>query len=74
MEPFCYLCFVSVMLSCLFIAALWLPAGKGLASGLSRIRYVSCVFCHFPMWCPGSGVVLIVSIPDMCRLPFLQTR
>ena len=18
----------------------------------------SCVFCHFPMWCPGSGVVL----------------
>ena len=27
---FCYLCFVFVMLSYLFIAALWSPAGKGL--------------------------------------------
>ena len=28
-DPFCYLCFVSVTLSFLFLAALWSPAGKG---------------------------------------------
>ena len=28
-DPFCYLCFVSVMLPCMYIAALWSPAGKG---------------------------------------------
>ena len=31
-DLFCYLCFVSVMLSGLSIAVLWPPAGKGLAS------------------------------------------
>ena len=32
-DQFCYLCFFRVvMLSCLFIAALWSPAGKGLIS------------------------------------------
>ena len=30
MDHLCYLCFVFVMLSCLFIAILWSPAGKGL--------------------------------------------
>ena len=29
---FCYLCFVLVMLSCLFIAASWAPAWKWLTS------------------------------------------
>ena len=38
MDHFWYLCFVSVMLSCLFIVALWSPAGKGL---------FSCVFVTF---------------------------
>ena len=32
---FDYLCFLFFMLSCLFIAALWSPAGKGLTSWLS---------------------------------------
>ena len=36
-DPFCYLCFVSVMLSCLFFAALWSSAGKGLVSWLSCV-------------------------------------
>ena len=31
MDPYCY-CFVSVMLSCLFNAALWSSAGIGLTS------------------------------------------
>ena len=35
--PFCYLCFMSVMLSCLLFAALWSPAEKGLASWLSCV-------------------------------------
>ena len=52
MDPFCYLCFVFVMRSCLFIVALWSPAGKGLTS------CVLLCFYHFPMWCPGSDVVL----------------
>ena len=34
-DPFCYLCFVFFMLSCLFFAALRSPAGKGLTSWLS---------------------------------------
>ena len=37
MVPFCYLFFVFVMLSSLFIAALYSPAGKGLTSLLSGI-------------------------------------
>ena len=48
------------MLSCLFNAALWSPAGKGLTSSLS------CV------WCPGSRVELIVSISDLCLLFYLE--
>ena len=27
-------------------------------------------FCHFPIRCSGSGVILIVSIPDICVLPY----
>ena len=35
MDPFCYLSFVSVIMSCLLIAALWSPAKKGLPSWFS---------------------------------------
>ena len=51
MDNLCYLCFVFVILSCLFITALWSPAEKGLTS------WFSYVFCQIPMWCSGSGVV-----------------
>ena len=48
MVTFCYLCFVSVMLSCLFIAALWSPAGER-AYILSPLNVMfSCVFVTFP--------------------------
>ena len=43
------LCFVFVMLSSLFIAALWSPAGKGLSS------WLSCMLCFIVS---GSGVLL----------------
>ena len=46
MDYLCYLRHVFVILSRLFIAVLWSPAGKGLTT------------CHFPMWYPWSGVVL----------------
>ena len=47
MDPFSYLCFVFSMLSCLFIAALWSPAGKGPLSWLSCVMFLCfvCLFC-----------------------------
>ena len=50
----------------LFICALWSPAGKGLTSWLSFV--VSSVSLSLSHWYPGSGVVLIVSIPNLCTL------
>ena len=43
-----------VMLFCMFIAALWSTAGKG----LSCVCGVFIVFLSLSVWCPGSGVVL----------------
>ena len=62
-DPFCYLCFVSVIMSCLFIAALWSTAGE---------MYVmfSCVFVTFPCGVLGKVWYLIVSIPDLCLLSY----
>ena len=48
MDHFCYLCFVFVMLSCLFIAALWLPLGSLVCDVyllLSLSQVVSLVRC-----------------------------
>ena len=42
--------------SFLFLAALWSPAWKGLTSLLSCMLSLL-VFFHFPIWCPGSGVI-----------------
>ena len=52
---FCYLNLISVMLSCLFLAALPSPAGKGLTSWLS-LRDIFFRYCHFHVWLPGSYV------------------
>ena len=40
-DHFCYLRFMSVRLSCLFLTALWSPVRKGLTSCLC------CVWCYF---------------------------
>ena len=45
-----------VVLSCLFIAALLTPAGKGLP--VCCVFFVRARFCHLPIWCSVSGVVL----------------
>ena len=58
MDHLCYLCLVFVMLSPLFIAALWSPAGKGLTSWLSFVM-LNCVFVILPCGILGqAGVVL----------------
>ena len=67
MDHFCYLCFVFVMLSCLFIAALWSPAGKGLTFWLLLVMFY-CVFVTFPCGVLSQLWYLIVSISDLCLL------
>ena len=69
MDHLCYLCLVLAMLSRLFIAALWSPAGNGLTSWLlfGMLNYVSVTF---PCGILGQVWYLIVSIPDLCRLSY----
>ena len=50
--------FVFAILFFLFLAALWSPAGKGLTSWLLSCMWCFLVFCHFPIGCQWSGVVL----------------
>ena len=71
MDHFCYLCLVFVMLSRLFIAALWSPAGKGLTYSLSFVMF-NCVFVTFPCGFLGRMWYLIVSIPDLCHLSYFH--
>ena len=46
MDHFCHLCFLFVMLSCLFLAALWPIAGNGMTFWLSFAMFY-CVFVIF---------------------------
>ena len=48
---------VSLMLSRLFIAALWSPAEKGLTSWLLLVMF-NVFFFYLPLWYPRSCVVL----------------
>ena len=70
MDRFCYLRFmlVCVVLSCLFLAALWSPAGKGLTSWLF---YVLCfpVFCRFPKY-----VLVHIKIRVKCNIRWYFIR
>ena len=68
--PSVYFCIVFVMLSCLLIAALWSPAGKGLTSWLSLVL-LNWVVVSFPFGILGQVWYLIVSIPDL--FPFLTS-
>ena len=63
----CYLCRVFVMLSCLFVAALWSPAWKGLTSWLLFVMF-NCTFVTFLCSILGQVWHLIVLIPDLCPL------
>ena len=57
-----------VMLSRLFIAALWSPEGNGLT--LALVCDVYCYFVTFPFGILGHVWYLIVSIPDACCLSY----
>ena len=73
MDHLCYLCFMFVMLSHLFITALWSPAGKRLTSWLLFVMF-NCVFVTIPCGILGQVWYLIVSIPDLCHLSYLSQR
>ena len=53
---FCSVLCLLCLCTCLFICALWSPAGKGLTSWLSFL--VSDMSLSLSHWYPGSGVVL----------------
>ena len=68
MDRLCYLCLVFVMLSRLFIAALWSP----MTSWLSFVMF-NCGFVTFPLGILGQVWYLIVSIHDLYRLSYFIT-
>ena len=73
MHHLCFLCLVFLMLSRLFIAALWSPAGKGLTSWLLLVMYiVVLLLSHVVSWV--KFWYLIVSLPDLCRLSFFNKK
>ena len=76
MDHFSYLCRVLfVFFSCLFIAALWSPEGKGLATKLALLHVMFyCVFVTFPCGVLGEVWCLIVFIPDLCLLSYFNLR
>ena len=60
---------VFVMLSRLFTAALWSPAGKGLTSWLLFV-ILNCAFITFPCDILGQIRYLIVLVPDLCPFSY----
>ena len=72
MDHLFYFCIVFVMLSRLLIAALWLPAGKGLTSCLSFL-VLNCVFVTFLFGILGQVWYLFVLITGLCRLSYFHT-
>ena len=73
MDHLCYLGLVFVMLSRLSIAALWSPAGKGLASWLLFVMSYS-NFVPFPYGILGQVWYLIALIPDPCCLSYFKSE
>ena len=71
MNHSCHLYLVFVMLSRLFIAALWSPNGKEMTPWLSFVMF-NCVFVTFPSGILGQVWYLIVSIPDLRHLSYFK--
>ena len=68
-DPLCYFVLCLSCCHCLFMAALWSPAGKGL------IYSLSCMWCFrvlmsLSLLCPGSGVVFLI----FCLLPYFDSN
>ena len=63
----CFLCLVCLMLSRLFIAALWSPPWKGVTYWSLLVMFIVCLLLsHVVSW------VRIVSFPDLCRLSYFS--
>ena len=67
-DKFCYLCFVFILFSCLFVAALRSPTGKKADLWALLCVIVYFVFVTFPCGVLGKVWCLIVSIPDFFLL------
>ena len=51
LDHLCYLCLVNAMLSCLLIAALWSPEGKGLKCWLLFVMFIVILLLfHLVSW------------------------
>ena len=61
---------MSVMLSCLFLAACGHLLGKGCPIGSLVYDVFLCVFFNFPYGVLGQVLYLILWIPDLCLLPY----
>ena len=59
---FC-VCHAFASVHCCIVITCWERANL-----LAIVGDVKSCFCRFPIWYPGSCVVLIVSISDLCRL------
>ena len=71
MDPFCYLCFVRVCHVVMSVhCSLVVTCLERV--GLLALLFVmfSCVFVTFPCGVHGQVWYLIVSIPDLCLLPY----
>ena len=73
MDHLCYLGIVFVMLSRLFIAALWSPEGKGLTSWLLFVIFIV-IFVTFPFGILRQVWYLFVSITDPCCLFYFFSK
>ena len=69
MDHLCNFCLVFVMLSHLFIAALWPSEGIGLTTWLLFVMF-TLIFVTFPFGILGGVWYLIVSCPDPCCLSY----
>ena len=71
MDPFCYLCVVPGMLSCLFYAAFVVTCwGKAGIFALFCVMFSCVFFVTFPCGVLGQVCYLIVSISALCLLSY----
>ena len=69
-----HLCFVFLMLLCLFIAALWSPAGKGLASWLLLVMFIVFLLLSHMVYWVRCGTRLYRFLIFAVFLTFIQAK
>ena len=77
MDHLCYLCLVFVVLSCLFIAALWSPAGKGRGKGLTFLLLFVMFNCVLSLSNVVSWVrcgTCLYRLSDLCCLSYFYKK